>query len=85
MSKQGYIARYFNIVRKLSQQKYCSFEDLERFLERQFEMLQIQDDTLEFNFSKRTLQRDIREIRNFLGVDIIYIRSKRGYYIFDDI
>jgi len=24
MSKQGYIARYFNIVRKLSQQKYCS-------------------------------------------------------------
>ena len=48
MSKQGYIARYFNIVRKLSQQKYCSFEDLERFLERQFEMLQIQDDTLEF-------------------------------------
>ena len=84
MSKQGYIARYFNIVRKLSQQKYCSFEDLERFLERQFEMLQIQDDTLEFNFSKRTLQRDIREIRNILGVDIMYSRSQRGYYIIQD-
>ena len=84
MSKQGYIARYFNIVRKLSQQKYCSFEDLERFLERQFEMLKIQDDTLEFNFSKRTLQRDIREIRNILGVDIMYSRSQRGYYIIQD-
>lgn len=84
MSKQGYIARYFNIVRKLSQQKYCSYEDLERFLERQFEMLQLQDDTLEFNFSKRTLQRDIREIRNILGVDIMYSRSQRGYYIIQD-
>ncbi|MFV0180622.1 WYL domain-containing protein [Empedobacter falsenii] len=84
MSKQGYIARYFNIVRKLSQQKYCSYEDLERFLEREFEMLQLQDDTLEFNFSKRTLQRDIREVRNILGIDIMYSRSQRGYYIFQD-
>ena len=84
MSKQGYIARYFNIVRKLSQQKYCSYEDLERFLEREFEMLQLQDDTLEFNFSKRTLQSDIREIRNILGIDIMYSRSQRGYYIFQD-
>jgi len=84
MSKQGYIARYFNIVRKLSQQKYCSYEELERFLEREFEMLQLQDDTLEFNFSKRTLQRDIREIRNILGIDIMYSRSQRGYYIIQD-
>ncbi|WP_413533562.1 helix-turn-helix transcriptional regulator [Empedobacter brevis] len=84
MSKQGYIARYFNIVRKLSQQKYCSYEDLERFLEREFEMLQLQDDTLEFNFSKRTLQRDIREIRTILGIDIMYSRSQRGYYIIQD-
>lgn len=84
MSKQGYIARYFNIVRKLSQQKYCSFDELERFLAREFEMLQINDDLLEFNFSKRTLQRDIREIRNILGIDIMYSRSQRGYYIFQD-
>jgi predicted DNA-binding transcriptional regulator YafY len=84
MSKQGYIARYFNIVRKLSQQKYCSYEELESFLEREFEMLQMQDDTLEFNFSKRTLQRDIREIRNILGIDIMYSRSQRGYYIIQD-
>ncbi len=84
MSKQGYIARYFNIVRKLSQQKYCSFDDLERFLEREFEMLQLNDEMLEFNFSKRTLQRDIREIRNILGIDIMYSRSQKGYYIIQD-
>ena len=84
MSKQGYIARYFNIVRKLSQQKYCSFEDLYSFLEDQFEMMQVYDDTLEFNFSKRTLQRDIREIRTILGIDIVYSRSNKGYHIEQD-
>jgi len=84
MSKQGYIARYFNIVRKLSQQKYCSFEELESFLEDQFEMMKVYDDTLEFNFSKRTLQRDIREIRTILGIDIVYSRSNKGYFIEQD-
>ncbi len=47
-------------------------------------MLQLNDDTLEFNFSKRTLQRDIQEIRNILGIDIMYSRSQRGYYIIQD-
>lgn len=84
MSKQGYIARYFNIVRKLSQQKYCSFEDLNAFLEDEFEMMKVYDDTLEFNFSKRTLQRDIKEIRTILGIDIVFSRAHKGYYIEQD-
>ncbi len=84
MSKQGYIARYFNIVRKLSQQRFCSFEDLHSFLEKEFEMMKVYDDTLEFNFSKRTLQRDIREIRTILGIDIVYSRANKGYYIEQD-
>ena len=84
MSKQGYIARYFNIVRKLSQQKYCSFEDLNSFLEEEFEMMKVYDDTLEFNFSKRTLQRDIKEIRTILGIDIVFSRANKGYYIEQD-
>ena len=84
MSKQGYIARYFNIVTKLSKQKYCSFEDLYTYLEDQFEMMRVYDDDLEFNFSKRTLQRDIREIRTVLGIDIVYSRANKGYYIVQD-
>lgn len=84
MSKQGYIARYFNIVSKLSKQKYCSFEELNSYLEGQFEMMKVFDDTLEFNFSKRTLQRDIREIRTILGIDIVYSRAHKGYYIEQD-
>lgn len=84
MSKQAYIARYFNIVTKLSKQKYCSFEDLSHYLEDQFEMMKVYNDDLEFNFSKRTLQRDIREIRMILGIDIVYSRANKGYYIIQD-
>jgi len=84
MSKQGYIARYFNIVSKLSKSKYCSFEELYNYLEDQFEMMKVYDDDLEFNFSKRTLQRDIKEIRTILGIDIVYSRANKGYYIVQD-
>jgi predicted DNA-binding transcriptional regulator YafY len=41
----------------------------------------MQDDTLEIGFSKRTLQRDIREIRNNFGIDIEFSKSSKGYYI----
>ena len=84
MSKQGYIARYFNIVSKLSKSNYSSFDDLYHYLKEQFNMMKVFDDDLEFNFSKRTLQRDIREIRTILGIDIVYSRANKGYYIVQD-
>ena len=84
MSKQGYIARYFNIVSKLSKSNYSSFDDLYHYLKDQFDMMKVYDDDLEFNFSKRTLQRDIREIRTILGIDIVYSRANKGYYIVQD-
>jgi len=43
--------------------------------------LQMQDDTLNVGFSKRTFQRDIKEIRNIFGVDIEYSKSQKGYFI----
>ena len=41
----------------------------------------MQDDTLSIGFSKRTLQRDIREIRNTFGIDIEYSKKAKGYFI----
>ena len=43
--------------------------------------MQMQDDTLTLGFSKRTLQRDIKEIKNLLGIDIEFSRSLKGYFI----
>jgi predicted DNA-binding transcriptional regulator YafY len=41
----------------------------------------MRDDTLTIGFSKRTLQRDIREIRNIFGIDIEFSASQKGYFI----
>lgn len=81
MSKRGYISRYLLILKKLKVKPYSTYEELQAYIDNQFDYLQMQDDTLNIGFSKRTLQRDIREIRNVFGVDIEYSKSLKGYYI----
>jgi predicted DNA-binding transcriptional regulator YafY len=43
--------------------------------------LHVQDDTLNIGFSKRTLQRDIREIRYTFGIEIEFSSKDKGYFI----
>ncbi len=79
MSKQAYIARYGFILRKLRQQPYARFEELQRFVTAQLEFL----DAAEGGgvFSLRTFQRDVREIQALYGVEIQYSRKEKGYFI----
>ena len=81
MSKRGYISRYLLIIKKLKAKPYASFEELQGYIENQFEYMQMEDDSLFIGFSKRTLQRDIKEIRNNFGVDIEYSTQNKGYFI----
>jgi len=81
MSKRGYISRYLLLVKKLKAKPYSSYTELQSYIESQVSHLQMQDETLSIGFSKRTLQRDIREIRNVFGVDIEYSHSSKGYFI----
>jgi predicted DNA-binding transcriptional regulator YafY len=81
MSKRGYISRYLLILKKLKVKPYSTYEELQRYIENQFDYMQMQDDSLQIGFSKRTLQRDIKEIRNVFGIDIEYSKSEKGYYI----
>lgn len=81
MSKRGYISRYLLILKKLKVKPYSTYEELQAYIENQFDYLQMQDDTLNIGFSKRTLQRDIKEIRNVFGIDIEYSKSNKGYFI----
>jgi len=60
---------------------YSTYEELQTYIENQFDYLQMQDDNLQIGFSKRTLQRDIKEIRNVFGIDIEYSKSQKGYFI----
>ena len=81
MSKRGYISRYLLILKKLKIKPYSTYEELQTYIENQFDYLQMQDDILQIGFSKRTLQRDINEIRNVFGIDIEYSKSQKGYFI----
>lgn len=84
MSKRSYISRYLLILKKLKAKKYTSYQDLQKYINNELEHLQMWDDTLEIGFSQRTLQRDVKEIRNLFGIDIEFSRSYKGYYIMQD-
>lgn len=81
MSKKGYISRYLLILKKLKVKPYSSYEELQRYIEKEVDYLQMKDDTLVVAFSKRTLQRDIKEIRNIFGIDVEYSKVHKGYFI----
>lgn len=81
MSKRGYIARYLLILKKLKGKPFSSFEEMQQYFDNQVDYLQMHDDTLYIGFSKRTFQRDIKEIRNIFGIDIEYSKLHKGYFI----
>jgi len=81
MSKRGYISRYLLILKKLKANPNSSFEELKKYIENNFEYMQMQDETLQVAFGLRTFQRDVREIRNNFGIDIEYSRENKGYFI----
>lgn len=81
MSKRGYIYRYLLILKKLKSNPYSSYEELNQYIENKVDNMQMRDDMLEIGFSKRTFQRDIREISNIFGIDIEYSKSAGGYFI----
>lgn len=83
MSKRGFISRYLLIIKRLKSHPYSSYEELKDYINTQSYFLQANDDELYIAFSKRTLQRDLREIRNLFGIDILYSRGRNGYYIDD--
>jgi predicted DNA-binding transcriptional regulator YafY len=81
MSKRGYISRYLLILKKLQIKPYTSYGELMDYIAHQTDLLQMKDDTLDIGFSKRTLLRDMRDIRNIFGIDIEYSTNRKGYYI----
>lgn len=81
MSKRGYISRYLLILKKLKVKPYSTFGELQAYIKNQFEYIKMLDEKLQIGFSLRTLQRDIKEIRNVFGIDIIYSKSQKGYFI----
>jgi len=78
MSKRDYIIRYLRIIKKLRNSKYCSFEEVNKYLRLEFELLDTPRE-----ISLRTFQRDINEIRTIFNIDI-QCNANHQYYIKED-
>ncbi len=81
MSKRAFISRYLLIIKKLTAKPYLTSDELQVHLEKQLDNLQMKDDLLNMGISKRTLQRDFKDIRNLFGVNIEYSKKEKGYFI----
>ena len=81
MSKIAYVSRYFLIVKKLKSNPYATFEEIEAHIKRQLSYYQLDDNILDMGFSKRTFQRDIKDIRETFGLDICYSATYKGYFL----
>ncbi len=70
MSRHGTIRRYTLILEKITRNQYPTFAEIKEHL---------------FNFcfevSSRTIQRDIEQICYEFGIEILYDKKKRGYFI----
>lgn len=84
MSKKGYISRYIQIIRKVKTDPYCTFEEIQKYVESKLEEYLFKDDSLNTSLLIRTFQRDLKEIRNLFGIDIQYSRKRKGYFLQDN-
>ncbi len=78
MSKQESLARHRIIIQKL-RTRAASFEEILDKLESESELLE-----MNFEISKRTFQRDLKEIETLYGIEIKFNRSQKVYFISED-
>ena len=81
MSKRAYISRYLLIIKKLKKSPYSSKKDMEEYLVKQTERMQMEDEHFKMGSSERTIGRDVKDIRMLFGIDIEYSRKQKGYFI----
>ncbi len=83
MSKRSYFQRTKSIIKRLNTKPYCTFDEISAYIRKEFEYAG------EFGeedpgFSKRTFQRDIKEIYDVWGIEIVFCKKNRGYHIVKD-
>lgn len=75
MSKRSFFLRYSVILKRL-QKTPASLKDIVHTLEREFDLVDIP-----LNYSSRTFQRDLEDIRQIFQVDIQYDFRRKVYFI----
>ena len=77
-SKIGYLQRYLIIIQQVRRNKYISMNELINTVQYN---ISLYDDREKIGISERTIRRDLKEIRDELGLSIRYSKAENGYYI----
>lgn len=83
MSKRSYFQRSKSIIKRLNTKPYCTFEEISAYIRKEFEYTGEFEEE-EQGFSKRTFQRDIKEIYDVWGIEIVFCKKNKGYHIVKD-
>lgn len=75
MAKKDFLVRYSLELKRL-RQGHATFKEICDYLEHQTAFT---DEVI--GFSKRTFQRDLKDIRALYNIDILYDRKNRSYFI----
>jgi predicted DNA-binding transcriptional regulator YafY len=81
MAKKDYFYRYILILQCLRQYKYVSSHNLQEYINKRLKDRNSIDDTFGLIGSKKTLQRDLKDIEKLFGICIEYSPQEKGYSI----
>ena len=76
MSKRAFFKRYIWLFDTINSHPFISLKEIN---EKFNNSILWRDETS--GFSKRTFHRDINEIEELFGIEIIYNKSKEGYFV----
>lgn len=81
MSKVGFIQRYLIIIDLIRNNRYIGTKELTDEVQRK---VSYYDDTDSIGVSQRTIERDLRNIKENFYLGIEYSKAHKGYYIPED-
>lgn len=79
------IFRQRTLLAFLKRQPYARFREIQQHVDRKLEEQYLRDDRTKTGFSKRTFERDLKDIADLYGAEIVYSPKERGYFIETDI
>ena len=80
-SKTGYLQRYLMIIQQVRNKKYISMDELITAVQYRISLYADRD---KIGISKSTIQRDLKDIRKKLYLNIKYSKAENGYFIHDE-
>ncbi len=69
------------ILAAVKRKSFPDFSEIESYVNEKLEEQLVRDEKTKSGFSKRTFERDLKDIEQIFGVVIVYSASNRGYFI----